>query len=146
MEKITRKNNIAELISKHPESIEILLSFGLHCVGCMASHFDTIEEGARSHQLMDEEIDEMIDEINLVINNLSIKDGEVSNEKVVVSVNQDLCIGCETCIIIAPNTFEMGDNYKSRVKENSSDDINTIKEAANSCPVGAISVKDGKQG
>ena len=66
--KVTRETNIAILVDKYPEATEVLMAFGLHCVGCFASQFDTIGEGAELHGMMDDEIDEMIGEVNLVIN------------------------------------------------------------------------------
>jgi len=66
--KVSRDSNIADLVFKYPEVAEIMLAFGLHCTNCFASHFDTIEQGAKIHEMMDEEIDEMIVEIEKVIN------------------------------------------------------------------------------
>lgn len=65
--KVTKQTNIAELINKYPDTAEVLLSYGLHCVGCMASTFDSIEAGAKIHGMEDEEIEEMIERINEVI-------------------------------------------------------------------------------
>jgi hypothetical protein len=45
-----------------------LTDYGLSCVGCFASSFDTIEQGAKIHQLDDEELNEMIERINEVVN------------------------------------------------------------------------------
>lgn len=66
---ITKDTNILELTSKYPDAAEVLSAFGLHCVGCFASQFDTIEQGAEIHGMYEEEIDELIDEVNKVINN-----------------------------------------------------------------------------
>ena len=65
---ITKETNIAELVNNHPEAIEVLTAFGLHCVGCFASAFDTIGEGAEIHGMIDEEIEEMLEEVNRVLN------------------------------------------------------------------------------
>ncbi|MAE13538.1 hypothetical protein CMO92_03155 [Candidatus Woesearchaeota archaeon] len=62
--KITKKMAIADIISRHPEAAEILLSRGLHCVGCQASAFENLEEGAMAHGMSDKEIDEIVDQIN----------------------------------------------------------------------------------
>ena len=153
MEKITRKTNIAKLISEYPDTADVLLAFGLHCVGCFASQFDTIEEGAKVHQMLDEEIDEMIDELNAVVGKEKDGVGEIienetdeykssSKSKLKVRVDQDTCIGCGTCVVVAPKTFEMGDEYKSVVMEDFSDSDEVIKDAESSCPVDAIKVKD----
>jgi len=66
--KITKDSNLAQVVYRHPESAEILMDYGLHCVGCMASSYDTIEVGAKVHGLTDEDIAEMINRINEVIN------------------------------------------------------------------------------
>lgn len=65
--KVDKKTNIAELVSKYPEAAEVMLGYGLHCVGCFASQFDNIEEGAKIHSMDEDEIEEMIEEINMVI-------------------------------------------------------------------------------
>jgi hybrid cluster-associated redox disulfide protein len=65
--KITKNTNLAELISEYPEAAEVLLDYGLHCVGCVASHFDTVEAGARIHGYSDEEVEEMVTRLNEVV-------------------------------------------------------------------------------
>jgi len=47
--KITKDMSIAEVIRKYPETIEVFFNYDLHCVGCAASEFDTIESGAMVH-------------------------------------------------------------------------------------------------
>ena len=56
-----------------------------------------------------------------------------------VNVDQNKCIGCGLCTATCPDVFEMGDDGKAKVKEGSKPD-DKCKEAANSCPVQAISV------
>lgn len=65
--KVTKETNIAEIVFTHPEVAEVMLGYGLHCVGCFASQFDTIEEGSKIHGMTEDEVDEMIEEINLVL-------------------------------------------------------------------------------
>ncbi len=60
--------NLGDLVIKYPVAAEVLLDYGLHCVGCFANAFDTIEMGARVHGMSDEEITEMLDRVNEVIN------------------------------------------------------------------------------
>lgn len=59
-----------------------------------------------------------------------------------VKVDKEKCIGCGTCVVIAPKTFKLGDDGKSQVIEPSGDDETTIKEAVDSCPVDAIEYAD----
>ncbi len=66
--KITKESNIAELVNNYPEAVEVLTAFGLHCVGCFASAFDTIDEGAEIHGMTTAEIEEMLEEVNKVLN------------------------------------------------------------------------------
>ena len=67
MKKVTKDTNLAELISEHPKTAEVLLDYGLHCVGCVANSFDTLQVGARIHGYSDEEIEELVDRVNEVI-------------------------------------------------------------------------------
>ena len=53
-------------------------------------------------------------------------------------VDQNKCIGCGLCAIIAPGTFVMQDG-KSTVVDNPVDPPEKIQEAIESCPVSAIS-------
>lgn len=57
-----------------------------------------------------------------------------------VKVNKEKCIGCGLCTTICPEVFELGDDGKSNVKEGADLEKNKdcIKEAKESCPVGAI--------
>lgn len=66
-QKITKDTNIRELITKYPQTTPILLEYGLHCVGCTANIYDTMELGARAHGLSDQGIKEMIENINKVL-------------------------------------------------------------------------------
>jgi len=63
---ITKDMNLADILFKWPDTAEVFLDYGLHCVGCMAAGFDTIEIGAKVHNLTDEEIEEMVARINEV--------------------------------------------------------------------------------
>ena len=65
--KITKKSPIMKAIEKHPEIIPILLGYGLHCVGCSFSQFDTIENGAKLHGMSKENLKMMLKDVNAVI-------------------------------------------------------------------------------
>jgi ferredoxin len=59
----------------------------------------------------------------------------------VVIVDQDKCIGCNTCPLIDPDTFELdSDTYKAKVKQQPEQITDKINSAVASCPVGAISI------
>jgi hybrid cluster-associated redox disulfide protein len=66
-EKATKDSNLGELVFMYPKTAEILLDWGLHCVGCGAMYYDTLEAGAKIHGLSDKEIEELLVRINEVI-------------------------------------------------------------------------------
>ncbi len=65
MPKITKKDNLAKLVTKYPELTETLMfEYGLHCLGCMAASFETLEEGAKAHGMNSKEVETMIEKLN----------------------------------------------------------------------------------
>lgn len=65
---------IGELVAKYPETTEVMLSRGLHCVGCHFNPFDSIESGCRIHGISEKEMLEMLDEINEVVSTKKMPD------------------------------------------------------------------------
>ena len=61
---ITEDTNIIDAVQNHPEILGVFAEYGLGCVGCMASHFETIGQGAGAHGL---DVDALIEDINKVI-------------------------------------------------------------------------------
>lgn len=58
-----------------------------------------------------------------------------------VVIDQEKCIGCNTCPLIDPETFEMDTSiYKAKVKKQPETITENVKTAVSSCPVGAISI------
>ena len=47
--KISEKSNLLEVVQKHPETAEVFMKHGLHCIGCMAAQYESIGEGAKAH-------------------------------------------------------------------------------------------------
>lgn len=58
-----------------------------------------------------------------------------------IIVDKDKCIGCGTCVALAPEIFEMDDEGKSIIKKDPTIDEETLKLAIDSCPSQAISVE-----
>ena len=61
---IKKDMSIADVIKKHPETIPVLQSSGLGCIGCIAAGGESIEQGLNAHGL---NADKVIDEMNKVI-------------------------------------------------------------------------------
>lgn len=66
-ENISKETNLMKLVAEHPEVVPILTGYGLHCVGCAFSAFDTLENGAKIHGMDKETFDMMLRDINAVI-------------------------------------------------------------------------------
>ncbi len=60
-----------------------------------------------------------------------------------VKVDPDMCTGCGLCPDICPAVFEMdGDVAKAKVDSVPSDEEESCREAAEGCPVEAISIEE----
>lgn len=49
MAKITKDMTLGEIMQDYPEAIDVMLNYGLHCVGCHIAFTETIEQGAEAH-------------------------------------------------------------------------------------------------
>ena len=66
--KITKKTNLGRLIQEWPALAKVLQEeYGLHCVGCFAAAYDTLEQGAKIHGFTAKEIDKMVKRLNGLI-------------------------------------------------------------------------------
>ena len=61
---ISKDDRISEALKKNPQAAPIMMKHGIHCVGCHAAFFETIEQGAKAHSIEDKEIHKMVEEIN----------------------------------------------------------------------------------
>ena len=59
--KITENTTIFEAIQLNPKAGDILMSHGMHCLGCAIAHGETIEEAAMVHGI---DVDELLKELN----------------------------------------------------------------------------------
>ena len=66
-EKITKDTLIGDIVEKYPQIIETLMSFGVHCVGCHVSPFESLEMGFKGHGMTDQEVNEAVIKLNEVI-------------------------------------------------------------------------------
>ncbi len=63
-ELITISMTIGEVIQKFPDSVGILLEEGIHCVGCGAAFWETLEEGLTGHGKTKTEMDAILKKLN----------------------------------------------------------------------------------
>lgn len=58
-----------------------------------------------------------------------------------IQVDHDKCVGSRICIAIAPKVFELDANGQASVLDPDADTIETIRMAAEGCPVTAITIE-----
>ena len=60
-----------------------------------------------------------------------------------VVLDQNKCIGCNTCPLLDPEVFEMDTTiYKAKIKKQPETITDSTQSAISSCPVGAISISE----
>ena len=59
--KFNKDTRIGEILEKAPEKANILLEIGMHCLGCPASHMETLEEACAVHGI---DVNEVIEKLN----------------------------------------------------------------------------------
>ncbi|MDP7194418.1 MAG: DUF1858 domain-containing protein, partial [Dehalococcoidia bacterium] len=68
---ITRDTIISNILEINPSKsallTEMLLDFGIHCIGCGASSIETIGQGVLGHGYTEEQLDKLIADLNKVI-------------------------------------------------------------------------------
>lgn len=76
MAKITKDTTISDILVKNPKNAtlltEIMMDFGINCVGCGASSFETLEQGVLGHGFSESQLDKLLKDLNEVVD----KEGE----------------------------------------------------------------------
>ncbi|MCI0846654.1 MAG: ferredoxin [Chloroflexi bacterium] len=66
--------------------------------------------------------------------------------KLRLSVDLNVCVGNAMCETFAPKVFVLNDDRQSEVADAEADTLENIMEAAENCPVSAITVVDDETG
>ncbi len=61
MAKITADTLISQCLELNPNAAEILLSAGMHCIGCAMAHGETVAEAVYVHG---EDLDKLLEKLN----------------------------------------------------------------------------------
>ena len=64
MEYVNKDMNIMEAVEKYPVIAQVLMRYGLGCVGCIISSAETLGEGIAAHGLNP---DIIIEEVNMIM-------------------------------------------------------------------------------
>ena len=46
---VTAETLVGQIVREHPEACQVLLSIGMHCLGCPASQMESLGEAAQVH-------------------------------------------------------------------------------------------------
>ena len=63
-----------------------------------------------------------------------------------ISIDHDVCVGNAMCTTIAPDVFQLNEERQSEAVNPAGDAVEQILEAAENCPVSAITVEDADSG
>ena len=61
MKEVTKDMNIREMVMMDEGIAEIRMNAGMHCLGCMMSHFENLEQACAVHGI---DADALVNEIN----------------------------------------------------------------------------------
>ncbi len=68
------------------------------------------------------------------------------SQRLNVRVDHSRCVGNAMCVEIGPRAFRHNENRQSEIIDAAGESVETVLEAASSCPTGAISVADADTG
>lgn len=60
-EQIKHDMIIRDVVANYPDVIEVMYEYGVHCVGCGYSSFETVEQGAKLHRI---DLQEFLEDLN----------------------------------------------------------------------------------
>lgn len=55
---------VGDVVGAFPGAADILMGYGLHCVGCHANAFETVEQGVMGHGYSQDDLKNLIEDIN----------------------------------------------------------------------------------
>jgi len=61
---IKKDMTLAELLKHYPETAKVFAKYGIHCLGCFAAAFETIEQGAKAHGI---DVEKFIEELKAAV-------------------------------------------------------------------------------
>ncbi|MFH1770047.1 MAG: iron-sulfur cluster assembly accessory protein [archaeon] len=77
---ITKDTLIGEVVDKFPAAVDILLEEGVHCVGCGAANFESVEQGLEVHGKTKEEIADVVKRMNV-----AVKEAEKNKDTITIT-------------------------------------------------------------
>ncbi|MBI2670686.1 DUF1858 domain-containing protein [Candidatus Woesearchaeota archaeon] len=66
--KIHKGMTMGEIVGRYPQLAGVIMEkYNLHCIGCGASTFETLEQGALGHGMSKKQMQEMVEHLNSII-------------------------------------------------------------------------------
>ena len=59
--KVEKETLIKDIVKIGPEAMQILMNFGMHCIGCPASQAESIEQAAAVHGI---DVEKLLQSLN----------------------------------------------------------------------------------
>jgi hybrid cluster-associated redox disulfide protein len=64
---VTKDMLIGDIASKYPRAVPLMFKFGMHCIGCGMTAYESLEQGCLAHGMSEEEINKLVEEINKAV-------------------------------------------------------------------------------
>lgn len=61
--KVTKEMTIADVLKQNPKTAQVLMNYGMHCLGCATATGETIAQAAVAHGI---ELDSLLKQLNEV--------------------------------------------------------------------------------
>lgn len=61
---ITKEMTVGQVLRLYPQTVQIFLELGMHCLGCPSSTMESIEGAALTHG---RKVDELVSQLNVAI-------------------------------------------------------------------------------
>ncbi|MBU2561493.1 MAG: DUF1858 domain-containing protein [Nanoarchaeota archaeon] len=58
---VTKDMPISDIVMKYPETFEVFMKYGMHCIGCAAARFENLEQGCMAHGI---DADKLVKDLN----------------------------------------------------------------------------------
>ena len=75
-QQISKEMTISDILAKYPQAADIMQSYGLHCFGCHANVYDSLEGGVIGHGMPEETLNALLQELNAFAAQKSKQDAE----------------------------------------------------------------------
>lgn len=75
---MTIEEILSTYASKSQKLSQVLTNFGLHCVGCGAATYETLEAGVLGHGMEEEDLDELLDHLNQILAETAVDPTQVT--------------------------------------------------------------------